>query len=248
MSKAFSQKIEQEFYDEQFMQDAARQIGAEFLGDLVASQDVDVNEAWLQNVKHNAVKTVKAKKNGHRALSVLQRAGRMIAVFFLTVCLLLGSVYVTVDAAREKINNYFFGSMNSRNAIVLPAYMNAEDYVLIPYGWMCPIYPTWIPEDFSLISSGGELERYWSLTYHQPENVLRSLCIYIWDNTNKPAIDVESYEIVSDGLVQGVPATVFYDSKNDYHSLVMTKNDYTVQIIGNISYADIVQIAGEFQF
>ena len=172
----------------------------------------------------------------------------MIAVFFLVVCLLLGTVYVTVDAAREKINNYFFGSMNSRNAIVLPAYMNAEDYVLIPYGWTCPIYPTWIPEDFSLISSGGELDRYWSLTYHQPENVLRSLCIYIWRSSYKPAIDVESYEIVSDGMVQGVSATVFYDPKNDYHSLVMTKNDYTIQIIGDISQMDIIQIAELFQF
>lgn len=248
MSKAISEKMERDFYDELFMQDAARLVGAELLDDLYAAQDMDVNEVWLQNVKRRAVKTVKAKKNGRRALSAIRRVGRMAAILLLTVCLLFGGVYVTVDAAREKINNYFFGSMNSRNAIVLPAYMNAEDYVLIPYGWTCPIYPTWIPEDFSLISSGGELDRYWSLTYHQPENVLRSLCIFIWDNTNKPAIDVESYEIVSDGLVQGVPATVFYDSKNDYHSLVMTKNDYTIQIIGDISQMDIIQIAELFQF
>lgn len=248
MSKVFSGKMEREFYDEQFMQDAARLVGAELLDDLDASQDTDVNEVWLQSVKRHTVKTVKAKKNGRRALSAIRRAGSMAAILLLTVCLLLGGIYVTVDAAREKINNYFFGSLNSRNAIVLPVYMNAEDYVLIPYGWTCPIYPTWIPEDFSLISSGTELDRYWSLTYNQPENVLRSLCIYIWRSSYKPAIDVESYEIVSDGTVQGVPATVFYDSKNDYHSLVMTKNDYTVQIIGNISQIDVIQIAELFQF
>lgn len=248
MSKAISEKMERDFYDEQFMQDAARLVGAELLDDLYASQDMDVNEAWLQNVQRHAVKTVKAKKNGRRALLAVRRTGRMVAILLLTVCLLFGGVYVTVDAAREKINNYFFGSLNSRNAIVLPAYMNAEDYVLIPYGWTCPIYPTWIPEEFSLISSGGELDRYWSLTYNQPENVLRSLCIYIWRSSYKPSVDAESYDVISENTIQGVPTTVFYDSKNDLHALIMTKNDYMVQIIGNISYTDIVQIAGEFQF
>ncbi len=248
MSKVFSEKMERDFYEEQFMQNAARLVGAELLSDLNAAQDMDVNEAWLQNVKRHAVKTVKVKKNGRRVLSAIRRAGRIAAILLLTVCLLFGGVYVTVDAAREKVNNYLFGSRNSRNAIILPVYMNAEDYVLIPYGWTCPIYPTWIPEDFSLVSSGTELDRYWSLTYNQPENVLRSLCIYIWRSSYKPAIDVESYEIVSDGMVQGVPITVFYDSKNDCYSLVMTKNDYTVQIIGNISQIDVIQIAEQFQF
>ena len=248
MSKAFSEKMEQEYYDERFLQEAARQVDFNLLEELNASQSMDVDEVWLQNIKIRAHKSIVRKKRRRNGLTALRRMGCCAAILLLTVCLLFGSVYVTVDAAREKINNYFFGNRNSRNAIVLPVYWNTEDFVLIPIDWTCPIYPTWIPDEYSLAASGTQLDRYWWLVYNPPESILHSICIYIWDNTYKPAIDMEAYEIVNDYTIQGVPATVFHDPKNELYSLVMVKNDYTIQIAGGVAYTDILQIAESMEF
>ena len=248
MSKAFSEKMEQEYYDERFLQEAARQVDSNLLEELNASQSMDVDEVWLQNIKIRAHKSIVRKKRRRNGLTALRRMGCCAAILLLTVCLLFGSVYVTVDAAREKINNYFFGNRNSRNAIVLPVYWNTEDFVLIPIDWTCPIYPTWIPDEYSLAASGTQLDRYWWLVYNPPESILHSICIYIWDNTYKPAIDMEAYEIVNDYTIQGVPATVFHDPKNELYSLVMVKNDYTIQIAGGVAYTDILQIAESMEF
>ena len=129
MSKAFSEKMEQGYYDERFLQEAARQVDSNLLEELNASQSMDVDEAWLQNVRNQTQKSIAKKQHRRNVLVALRRIGRCAAIFLLSVCLLFGGVYVTVDAAREKINNYFFGNRNSRNAIVLPVYWNTEDFV-----------------------------------------------------------------------------------------------------------------------
>lgn len=248
MSKAFSEKMEQEYYDERFLQEAAKLVDSNLLEELNASQSIDVDKVWLQNVRNQTQKSIAKKQHRRNVLVALRRIGRCAAIFLLSVCLLFGGVYVTVDAAREKINNYFFGNRNSRNAIVLPVYWNTEDFVLIPIDWTCPIYPTWIPEEYSLAASGTQLDRYWWLVYNPPESILHSICIYIWDNTYKPAIDMEFYEVVDNYTIQGVPATVFHDPKNGLYSLIMVKNDYTIQIAGGVAYTDILQIAESMEF
>ena len=59
---------------------------------------------------------------------------------------------------------------------------------------------------------------------------------------------MESYEVVEENTIQGVPAPVFYDAKANLYSLIMVKNDYTIQILGYISYTDILQIAESIEF
>ena len=59
---------------------------------------------------------------------------------------------------------------------------------------------------------------------------------------------MESYEVVDNYTIQGVPATVFHDPKNGLHSLIMVKNDYTIQIAGGVAYTDILQIAESMEF
>lgn len=248
MSSVFSDQMEQDYYDERFMQDVAKRIDTELLEEMEAAQTQDIDEEWLTDLKRRSIRTIRFKKYLKGVLTVTKRVGRIAAIFFLTFCLLFSSIYLTVDAARETINNFFLGKTNSRNAIVLPIYLHEEDYVLIPIDWTCPIYPTWIPDEYHLAASGTELDRYWWLAYHPKGTIKQSICIYIWDDTFTPSIDIESYEIVAENTVQGVPATIYYDSKHDFHSLIMVKDDWTIQIIGNIDYVDIVEIAEKMVF
>ena len=59
---------------------------------------------------------------------------------------------------------------------------------------------------------------------------------------------MEDYEVVAENTIQDVPATIFHDSKNGVYSLIMVKNDYTIQILGDMSYTDIIQIAERMEF
>lgn len=251
MKKVFSSKMEQEFYDEQFMQDAARLIDSDLLQELETAQEQEVDEAWLRQVKNGTLKSIKAKRARHFAMHILQKIGKAVAIFLLTVCVLFGGIYVSVDAARETINNFLLGNRNSRNAIVLPVYWDSQDYVLIPIGWTCPVYPTWIPADYSLASSGTQLDQYWWLAYHPKETVKESVCIYIWDDSYAPSapnIDVENYKTVSEFTLQNVPATLYYDEKNDSYTIIMVKDDLTIQVMGTISEEDICEIAEKMHF
>ena len=248
MSNVFSDQMEQDYYDELFMQDTAKIIDTELLEDLKASQELEIDEKWLQDLKQHTTKRLGFKKNSRRVIHWTKRIGRIAAIFFLTVCILFSGIYMTVDAARETINNFLLGKSNRRNATVFPTYFDAEAYPLIPLGWTGPICPTWVPDDYRLSSSGTQLDQYWWLIYNRKEDISHSICIYIWDNSYKPNIDIESYNIVSENTVQGVPVSVYQDPKHDYYSLIMVKNDFTIQLVGSISYANIVEIAEKILF
>ena len=76
MSKAFSEKMEQEYYDERFLQEAAKQVDSNLLEKLNTSQSMDVDEAWLQNIKMRAHKSIVRKKHCQNGLTALRRIGR----------------------------------------------------------------------------------------------------------------------------------------------------------------------------
>lgn len=248
MSNVFSEQMEQDYYDELFMQDTAKIVDAALLEDLKASQELEIDEKWLQNLKQNTTKRLGFRKVFWQAVRCTKRIGRVAAIFFLTVCIVFGSIYMTVDAARETINNFLLGKANHSTAIVFPASLDEEAYALIPLDWTGPVYATWMPDGYKLASSGTQSDQYWWLVYNNKENIMQSICIYIWDNNYKPIIDVESYELVAENTIHGVPAAVYQDPKHDFHSLIMTKNDYTIQIIGTTNYSNIVEIAEQFIF
>ena len=158
MSNVFSEHMEQDYYDELFMQDAARMIDAELLEDLKASQELEIDEKWLEALKQRTTKRLGFKKISHRVIRCTSRIGRIAAIFFLIVCILFGGIYMTVDAARETINNFLLGRVNRKNAVVLPDLLNTEAYPMIPVDWTCSVYPSWVPDGYSLVASGNQLE------------------------------------------------------------------------------------------
>lgn len=242
MSSTFSEKMEQEYYDKLFMQNAAKLIDSELLDELDASQKQTIDAQWLNSITQQSIQSVKRKQKRLKMYSAVLRLGRTVAILVLTVAVLFGSVYLTVDAARESINNFFLGNRNERSVMILPGQLNGENSDLIPADWNCPIYPNWIPEGYSLSSSGEQLNQYWWLVY-RPEGTAKSICIFIWDNSYVPSIDIENYTITTECLIQNVPATVYFDPKNDFHSLIMVKDNFTIQLIGSIGKGDIIEIA-----
>lgn len=248
MSDLFPNEMERDYYDELFMQDAARLIDAELLEDAIAAQNMDVDAAWLLELQQASMKQLQKKKKKQVYEHRLKRIGRMAATFVIALSLLFSAVYFTVDAARDTLNNFMTGKTNRRATVVYPVNVEGQTYSLIPEGWRGPLYATWLPDGYVHATSGTQSDRHWWLCYSHKDDIFKSVCIYAWDETYKPKIDVESYELVSESAVQGVPATTYYDTKNETYTLIMVKNDLTIQILGTISEAEIFQIAESLEF
>ena len=250
MSEGFSKDMERAYYDERFMQEAARMVDSGLLEDWESSLSAQVDEAWLQNMTRNTKKTLKSHRTLRRALSSLRRFGRGAAITILTAGLLLGGIYGTVEAAREPINNFFLAKRNPSYAIFVPSTVQNADQYLVPEDWDCPIYPTWIPDGYQLESVDIVPGKSWYLVYTSGGDETDRIFISIDNaqNLGTMAVNTEGMEAVSEPTIQGVPAKIVRDTRADAYVLTMVKNDYLVEINVSTSVADLVQIAQLFAF
>lgn len=247
MSNGFSDQMEQEYLDELLMQDAARLIDMELLEDAKQAQAADVDSDWLRRLENTSVKQIQKKRRKQTLTWRARKIGRIAAIFVITISLIFSTVYVSVGAAREAINNFFTGKTNRRATVVYPVPVEGQTYSLIPEGWRGPLYATWMPDGYMHANSGTQSDQHWWLCYSHKDNILKSICIYAWDNTFKPKIDVENYELLNEQMIQDVKAEIYLAPDNSY-SLVMAKNDLVIQIIGDISEEEIIQIAECLEF
>jgi len=250
MSEGFSKDMERAYYDERFMQEAARLVDSGLLEDWEAALSAQVDEAWLQNMARSTKKTLKAHMARRRALSSLRRVGRGAAITLLTAGLLLGGIYGTVEAAREPINNFFLAKRNPSYAIFVPSTVQKADQYLVPEDWDCPVYPTWIPDGYQLENTHILPGKSWYLVYTSGSDETDSISISIDNvqNLGTMAVNTEGMEAVSEPTIQGVPARIVRDTRADTYVLTMVKNDYLVEISASTSVADVVRIAELFFF
>lgn len=250
MSKGFSPDMERAYYDERFLQDAARLVDSGLLEQWEAAQTMQVDEVWLQNMASSTKKLLKAHIARRETLSAMKKAGRSAAITALTAGLLLGGIYGTVEAAREPITTFFLTNRNPSNAILVPSNISIADQSLVPEDWSCPVFPTWIPdgyqlEDFNAVSSWD-----WRLRYAPADGGTDGIYITIMDanHSGTMLINTEGLEDISEPTIQGVSAKVVLDTRHNAYMLSMLKDEYLVEISANTSLADIIQIAELLHF
>lgn len=250
MSEGFSPDMELAYYDERFLQDAARLVDSGLLEQWEAAQSIQVDEVWLQNVANSTKKLLKAHIARRETLSAMKKAGRSAAITALTAGLLLGGIYGTVEAAREPITTFFLTNRNPSNAILVPSNISKADQYLVPEDWSCPVFPTWIPdgyqlEDFNTVSSWC-----WRLRYAPADGGTDGIYITIMDANylGTMVVNTEGLEDISESTIQGVSAKVVLDTRHNAYMLSMVKDEYLVEISANTSLADIIQIAELLHF
>lgn len=250
MSEGFSPDMELAYYDERFLQNAARLVDSGLLEQWEAAQTMQVDEVWLQNVANSTNKLLKARIARRETLSAMKKAGRSAAITALTAGLLLGGIYGTVEAAREPITTFFLTNRNPSNAILVPSNISIADQSLVPEDWSCPVFPTWIPdgyqlEDFNAVSSWD-----WRLRYAPADGGTDGIYITIMDanHSGTMLINTEGLEDISEPTIQGVSAKVVLDTRHNAYMLSMLKDEYLVEISANTSLADIIQIAELLHF
>ena len=250
MSEGFSPDMELAYYDERFLQDAARLVDSGLLEQWEAAQSMQVDEVWLQNVANSTKKLLKAHIARRETLSAMKKAGRSAAITALTAGLLLGGIYGTVEAAREPITTFFLTNRNPSNAILVPSNISIADQSLVPEDWSCPVFPTWIPDGYQLEDSNDTGNWDWRLRYAPADGGTDGIYITIMDANylGTMVVNTEGLEDISESTIQGVSAKVVLDTRHNAYMLSMVKDEYLVEISANTSLADIIQIAELLQF
>lgn len=250
MSEGFSPDMELAYYDERFLQDAARLVDSGLLEQWEAAQTMQVDEVWLQNVANSTKKLLKAHIARRETLSTMKKAGRSAAITALTAGLLLGGIYGTVEAAREPITTFFLTNRNPSNAILIPSNIPKADQSLVPEDWSCPVFPTWIPDGYQLEDSNDTGNWDWRLRYAPADGGTGGIYITIMDanHSGTMLVNTEGLEDISEPTIQGVSAKVVLDTRHNAYMLSMVKDEYLVEICANTSLADIIQIAELLHF
>ena len=250
MSEGFSPDMELAYYDERFLQDAARLVDSGLLEQWEAAQTMQVDEVWLQNVANSTKKLLKAHIARRETLSAMKKAGRSAAITALTAGLLLGGIYGTVEAAREPITTFFLTNRNPSNAILVPSNIPKADQYLVPEDWSCPVFPTWIPDGYQLEDSNDTGNWDWRLRYAPADGGTDGIYITIMDANylGTMVVNTEGLEDISESTIQGVSAKVVLDTRHNAYMLSMVKDEYLVEISANTSLADIIQIAELLHF
>lgn len=250
MSEGFSPDMELAYYDERFLQDAARLVDSGLLEQWEAAQTMQVDEVWLQNVANSTKKLLKAHIARRETLSAMKKAGRSAAITALTAGLLLGGIYGTVEAAREPITTFFLTNRNPSNAILVPSNISKAYQSLVPEDWSCPVFPTWIPDGYQLEDSNDTGSWDWRLRYAPADGGTDGIYITIMDANllGTMVVNTEGFEDISESTIQGVSAKVVLDTRHNAYMLSMVKDEYLVEISANTSLADIIQIAELLHF
>ena len=250
MSEGFSPDMELAYYDERFLQDAARLVDSGLLEQWEAAQTMQVDEVWLQNVANSTNKLLKAHIARRETLSAMKKVGRSAAITALTAGLLLGGIYGTVEAAREPITTFFLTNRNPSNAILIPSNIPKADQYLVPEDWSCPVFPTWIPDGYQLEDSNDTGSWDWRLRYAPADGGTDGIYITVMDANllGTMVVNTEGFEDISEPTIQGVSAKVVLDTRHNAYMLSMVKDEYLVEISANTSLADIIQIAELLHF
>ena len=250
MSEGFSPDMELAYYDERFLQDAARLVDSGLLEQWEAAQSMQVDEVWLQNVASSTKKLLKAHIARRETLSAMKKAGRSAAITALTAGLLLGGIYGTVEAAREPITTFFLTNRNPSSAILIPSNISKADQYLVPEDWSCPVFPTWIPDGYQLEDSNDTGSWDWRLRYAPADGGTDGIYITVMDANllGTMLVNTEGFEDISEPTIQGVSAKVVLDTRHNAYMLSMVKDEYLVEISANTSLADIIQIAELLHF
>ena len=250
MSEGFSPDMELAYYDERFLQDAARLMDSGLLEQWEAAQSMQVDEVWLQNVANSTKKLLKAHIARRETLSAMKKAGRSAAITALTAGLLLGGIYGTVEAAREPITTFFLTNRNPSNAILVPSNISKAYQSLVPEDWSCPVFPTWIPDGYQLEDSNDTGSWDWRLRYAPADGGTDGIYITVMDANllGTMVVNTEGFEDISEPTIQGVSAKVVLDTRHNAYMLSMVKDEYLVEISANTSLADIIQIAELLHF
>lgn len=175
----------------------------------------------------------------------LRRAAQCAAAVVVIGSVGFTGTYFTVSAAREAINNFFLVSFDD-HAVTRTEENERPSGTTVPGDWNEAITPTWVPERFDRVIV-MEVGRGTSLTYDS-STAGDAMAISFWDASASPYVDTEDMILVDDLTIQNVRAELYYKETDGQYTLLMAKNDISMQIRGELEKEEIIKIAENISF
>lgn len=232
--------------EEDFLRLAALEIDAEQNEAFVEAQSLpDPPPEVLQRMQQNLQATMRQTRKKKRRHTIFLYLGRFTACAAVVCGVMFSGVYLGVDAARRSINNFFLETIYE-NSIIRTEESTPHRGSLLPVDWNEPFNISWIPNRYINVES-TKLESTIILSYSgTTENDY--LTIFIWDSLHSPTVNTEGMELVSEEFIQNASAQIYFNDDKSICMLLWTKNDYIIQIYGNISVDEARKIAESFEF
>lgn len=187
------------------------------------------------------------KKKKYRL--IFRRMAQAAAALMICVGASGTALYVTVDAARDSINNFFLEQFED-HAVVKPDNgtddLDENSGCAVPDDWEGPVTPGWVPERYTDVEK-IEAEGTYGLFYSSSQKK-DYLIIYIISEKSELNIDIEDMELYAETTVQNVPAKIYIKKDNTQLSILFTKNNLTIRIRGNLTESEAKEIAENMIF
>ena len=209
--------------------------------DEASEENYDLHEIPnYQAIKDSLASELTKAERKHKMKKRLNIAGRLVACLALASVLTTGVLYVTVDAARNTINNFFL-ELHDGYAILHGDEELDGAKAPLPEDWTGPVIPEWVPERFSNVS-GSEMQYNSSLIYMTDDSA-EMIVITTWNVEESPMIDNEDMYLNRTLDIQGTSASLYTKAETGQLFLTFTINDFSVQICGNVSEQEIIEVA-----
>lgn len=246
MSNIKPDDLRRQAAEEEFFRLAALEIESEQNEEFLEAQSLpDPSPEVLQRMQANLQQTMRKTQKRERRRTIFLNLKRLSACAAIVCCLLISGTYFSVDAARSSINNFVLELFDD-HAIVRTAATLKNEGAALPVDWEGPFYVTWVPNRFTYVAS-KVLESYWSLMY-TTESSNDTFSIYVWDSIIAPYVSTEELQLLSQEDIQNSIANIYSSTDGKTHMLIWVKNNYTIQIGGNISPDEIIEVAKKMVF
>ena len=183
------------------------------------------------------------KKKAHHV--VFHRLMQAAAAAMICVGVTSTAMYITVDAARNSINNFFLEQFED-HAAVKPDDGSKNSGCTVPKDWNGPVTPGWIPERYTDVIASTSESIYGLFYSSTQENDI--LLIHIAPGKFGLNLDTEDMEYCSEISVQGVSGKIYSKSSENQYALFFVKNAISIFIRGSVSVNELTQIANQIIF
>ena len=242
------QQAQQKSRDEFFMQTVAQHIARQDLADYetASQQAMDVSQLpQFAAARAQIAHRIQKAERKYQRKKALRRAGQIAACFAVVAVFAAGVSYMTVDAARNAINNFFL-ELRDGYAIIHGDADPTERKAPMPEGWAGAVTPEWVPARFTNVT-GTEMHFNAELLYTTADNT-EMLLISIWNAESAPHIDREGMTLHRTMTIDGETVSLLYKKSSDQMFLEWHKDDAVVQICGDLSEDEIIKIAENVKF
>jgi tRNA pseudouridine-54 N-methylase len=232
--------------EEILLMQAAMEIAASQQDEFLEAQSLpDPSDELLARVNANVKQSIQKGQCKRTMWIVAKKIKHVAAIVLVILGLALPVSYITVDAAREAINEFFLENFGT-HTVVHTQDADKQAGNAVPKGWDSSVMPTWVPSRFTNVEAraGGRTD---TLSYTS-EDSNDILTIEIWPTGAFVFGDTENMTEAEELTVQNVPARVWYKMDEEQYVLLFAKSDVTVQIAGSVTRDEILKIAENIYF